>query len=1038
MPALRFPFRASDDQRLHVVRTFPSDTQLDTLTADDWLATTAAYRITGTGLIDVQAPADAYLRFRTRRARGIDVNVLELKLDKDIVSRAFPGWSAPTPTSFVIQYSELADPGARETITRRALETARDRGLRQIIDSDFDDDDQVHSFERLGLAPTPQSTIDLVLAGRAMVPVVPGQVIASTNNEVSLGMVNLSEPRGRSATWYWMDAHELFRRLRHAYSEDEEIRFPFSEEPSRDPFRIWFENSSPMDFESGRRLIRISGGLQQVNIFQPPVERPPVAGAPLRALAIPKELLLLTSSGSITLEWSGGSTGYALSLFRDAEAELTLATNGPFTSERAEVLLSTIGYAFQDSRTTPYQLTVAGSSSGVGVTFHVLRNLFQSVAERTRNVFEKRAAVVEFVHAGDNAVMAKMAHNINNFLRAAGSGTYATSIRDALGGTRFQDFRVLSESRVTEAQQAISALQDALNDDFFRQLVATPTEDNFEILNSALEALSNDAEGDDFLRQKFRGVMFPESLGPHEIPELGWDILKNLWNSQTAVRRQLMQFLVRIVVIDIFEEIRRLPSTDLITYRLDLIRRFETYFGELTRIRTVRTLTTFEHDLRNRHRATMGLSPLEPTRYQNVLFEVDTAHPDLQPRVRPDGSTEDPRHSGGISSVTRTADALQTTIAYLNLVGTLYGLWNHLLDAGREGSTESYYELVHDIVSALGDLSYILPGRYLQTTSARPGWSQFGRGFGIVFSTVSIGRMISESAEYSRSGNYIAANFEAAAIAGAAVSLGAEGLILLGASSTGPIGWIVVGGALFAIWAGFITPFAIQPELIVDLQHSVFGNLHQNLRDEYDALDPVVRADPAQLYSVNKRFSWVDDLGRQLGHLNNYLFPLNATMRSEEIDHPSAPGRRVQRITVRLSQAFCRPGSRILLELFRFSLPTWGTAFTFVIEPIALSSRTEQTLPTGLRYRAVPDVNGLITVEITLDAPADTLLAGVRQGIVTVTHEPSLEGLDLPLSENIPLLPDILAAMRADPTNVAFGERIVRYMNKSMAFIQQS
>ncbi|MEO0414999.1 MAG: hypothetical protein AAF226_08620, partial [Verrucomicrobiota bacterium] len=324
----------------------------------------------------------------------------------------------------------------------------------------------------------------------------------------------------------------------------------------------------------------------------------------------------------------------------------------------------------------------------------------------------------------------------------------------------------------------------------------------------------------------------------------------------------------------------------------------------------------------------------------------------------------------------------------------------------------------------------------------------FFRGFNVVFGAVSMAKMLTSARELHTSGNYLAADLTAIAAAGSAVTISAEALVILGVgtASSGPMAIIIISGAVFSILFELMAAAARDPEIVVDFRHTLFGQDYAALESGYDGLPATVRNDFIQTYLRNHRNSWVRNLNRQVAHLNNYLWPLNARLTNQEVTEPGGT-RRIKEISISIVQVRARAFSRVYFELFAPGTPDFGTKGTFIIDPRAIRGGgwfpivigTSPGTSPAFEYQASAAIRDSVSLQIRTRAPLTSPFANTNQGVVAVAFEESIEYVlepDSPQLRELGISADLVRAMRSNPFDLTLHEApFENTANKSQAFI---
>lgn len=928
-----FPLRPVSGTRLTVLHRFPTDSQLLSHGADQWPTLMAEYQGPSAGSrVSFVAPVAGRIRFIERSLLGIPYFLLEFRPDAPLQFQAIPGWASPVPRSLVVVLSALAEETARLTIFADAIREFRRRGGHRIMRARFERG-RLRSADPIDLsdgdiADHARNALD----GGYDIIVAKGQEILNTDTHINLGMIHYDgeNPTASGVSWYWMDVHEYYTRLKAAFPEDNELRFPFSDRPSDAPFRIRYENDATTAMSGGNRVNTLSGGMQNVRIYHTPTESIRATGGRFaaRSLAVPAELFILSPGADASLQLSTSAINYRQNLFRDDENETRIWQSDPFSGRDIALRFSSVAYGWPASRFEPYNLALIADNDA-GISFHMVRDLLEVVRQLTEAVFEQKARFADFIRQGENAVKIKMLENINRILNGV-PADFRTDLRDGLDNTAFTAFSATYMGIKNDKELAVRRLKDAMNPQFMAQFKADPSDSNFEIFNSAIDALENEYEGDEFIRSITNGFMVTDIFNADADPPINFDWLKSIWSVQRRFRGPLVSFLFKMVRQDMFHHARiaheRMPLiAEAAAYANRIRAAYGGRFGELFAIQSTEvTIASWQqyNIITGRWQTVSG------PRVVNEFTLDTTAIADASR-----GSTS------GMSSTTLMADALARAVNVLNLLGTTYRVVEDMIRVfNGNPSYQDLYNLTKDIVSLSSDAYHLFPARHYSGLSRGPNFSNFFRGFSVVFGAVSMAKMLMSARELHTSGNYLAADLTAIAAAGSAVTISAEALVVLGvgSASSGPMAVIIISGAVFSILFELMAAAARDPEVVVDFRHTIFGRDYAALESGYDGLPASVRRDFVQTYLRNHRNSWVRDLNRQVAHLNNYLWPLNARLTNREVTEPGGT-RRVREINIYIVRARARAFSRVYFELFAPGTPDFGTKGTFILEPRALS-----------------------------------------------------------------------------------------------------
>ncbi len=1036
-----FPLRALDGSTLTVPIGFPTDNQLLSLDTNHWPSFSAQYQTSpASGRVSVLAPLDGRIRFVERTILGTPVYLLEFRPDIPLDFQAMPGWASPIPRSIVISVSALDDESSRLVVFSDAIRVFRRRGghrkrarfeggrLRQVDPIDLSSGD---------ITTLAQNALD----GNYDISVEKGQEILNTTASINLGMIHYSGENldATDASIYWMDVHEYFIRLKRAFPDDSSIGFSFRHNPSDMPFRMRHEKKTSTAMSGDNHINTLIGGMQEVAIYHPPTQNLTADHTRYtdRSLAIPDELFLLSPGADASLTFSRSTVDHRLYLFRNQENESRVWRSDPRSGREISLRFSAVTYSWPATRFEPYNLALIANNN-VGISFNIMKDLLDTVRRLTRTVFEQKERFANYIRQGDNAIKIKMLENINRIINGAPS-SFRDDLRGALDNSVFTGFSVSYMGIKNDKDRAVILLKNSMNDQFFAQFKADPTDANIEIFNNALDALENEHEGDIFIRSITNGFMVKDIHNSSATAPVDFDWFKSIWSTQRRFRGPAVAWCFKMVRQDMFhhariahQQIRLHP--DQVRYLIRIRGAYRARFGELFSI-TTSEYTTTSSQVRNI--LTDEVITRTHTQRTTISFSLDT-------------DVEIPG-AGSMSGGTIVADAFGHALNAFNLLGSLWRICEDTVKVYRgDQSYQAIYDLTKDMVSLSSDIYHLMPSRHYTGISRGPGFAEFFRGFSVVFGTVSMAKMLMSTNDLHASGNYLSADLTAIAAAGSAVTISAEALVImgLGSASSGGMAIIIVAGAVFSIAFELMANALRDPEIVVDFSHTMFGEDYANLQTNYDGLTDTVRNNFVQSFLLNNRNSWVRNLYRQVAHLNNYLWPLNATLTNREVNEPGST-RRVREISISIVRSRAKAYSRVYFELFSPGTPDFGTKGTFVIDPRSFRGvgwhpiviGTAGTSP-SLQYQATAGTGESVSLQIKTYAPLGSPLSGINKGVIAVTFDESIEYTLDPSDPNLSSLgiaPSLIRNMRSNPFDLRLHESpMENNANKSQAFISTS
>lgn len=1036
MGNLTFPLRG---ERLEVRQAFATEAQLVSLGPESWLSCMAEYA-SRSGNLTLVAPTTGFIRViqKPTSSDTVTIPLIEFRAQSANFVYRVPQWRMPLPNRFVFSSSVLdAEPFQLEVL-RRALQAEADRRTRartRYCMATFDGDLPAGCTDLLISRTVTDDEVRTVQRLHAPVVVRQGQVLAELNSQARVGMAYVQEFRDANQRWYWLDSHEIFKRIKEADPRDSDLHFPFTEDPAGGIFKIWYENRDRLPIAGSVQITRMEGGLQNSAIYQPPVENATDREREdaLREY-VPGELCLPMEGHPVRIFFSGTSLSFQLRLLNELGADSVIHTSREFRPTaadgggRSEILRSTHGYSFPDDRLEPYLVELrAGDRS---LSYSLQNSRMQRVNELAIALLDQKLSMVDWLRAEGRPEQVQMFNKIELFLDQAGAAS--GDLRARLNTSRYDTFLSDYRGRQHSLNQAVDALTAALDAAFVNELQAEPSEANLTILSRAVDALSDTERGDVFMEEQFRGFLLPELRTSGE-PLIPLEFITGVWNSAMQFRSKAVEALVQFAKIDMYLAIRELytvPMTVDRTARLGaLVRRFEERFGEMHHLR----ITTGEFEV-------AGM------RMQNFHFEWDTAALD-------DADLPDQRHHDRTRAGQATAAA--NTLNTINLLSSIWSIFAQGLEiyhrSDRDLSWSDLYDFTENLVGVADAVADLLPTR--TTIAARPGWGAISGGVGLVFSAVSMSKVLQDALGARRRGDYQMSSWLAISAAGSAVSLGAGSLVFLGAAS-GPLAPVIITGSLIALWAGIVAGSTAASGLELDLDHCYFGQHYNGLVSRYNDLDAIYK-DPDHLgwlVARDQYFPWVNDLIGQLGYLNNHIFPLGARLRVDEIDDPSSPGTgaRLTRVRLDTDRSYCVQHSRVFFILFADSTPDQHTMGSFVLSPACFTTTVAKGAEPGegpsFAYRADRHPQGRISVHITLYFPVGTVFDNVDRAMVSITHRESIEytpriteylrqvsGLD----EFSPgFSASVIDMIRTHPYNLHFAESAMQFTaNKSTAFL---
>ena len=1051
-----FPLRSVSGTSLTVLHRFPTDSQLLSHDADQWPDLMAEYQGSSAAgsRISFVAPVAGQIRFIERNLRGVPYFLLEFRPDAPMQFQAIPGWTSPVPRSLVVDVFALGEETIRLTILRDAIREFRRRGGHRIMQARFEGG-RLRRADPIDLSDGDIADhARIALDGGYSPTVAKGQEILNTDLNIKLGMIHYEgvNPIAADVSWYWLDVHEYYTRLKAAFPEEDELRFPFRDSPSDAPFRIRYENNATTAISGGNRVNTLSGGLQQVRIYHPPTESIRATGSRFsaRSLAVPSELFMLSPGAEAELYLSDSAINYRQNLFRDDENETRIWQSDSFSGREIILRFSSVAYSWPASRFEPYNLVLIADNN-VGISFHMVLDLLDRVRQLTVAAMEEKARFADFIRQGENAVKIKMLENINRILNGM-PADFRSDLRDGLDNPAFTAFSATYMGIKNDKDLAVRQLKDAMNPQFMAQFKADPTDTNFEIFNNAIDALENEYEGDEFIRSITDGFMVTDIYNADADPPVNFDWLKSLWNIQRRVRGPLVSFLFKMVRQDMFhhariahEQVRLYREAALYASRIRVAYRGR--FGELFAIQSIEVTTTTS---RQQYNIMTGRRETVTEKRAVNQFKLDT-----------DAISDTTAgRTAGMSSGTLVADAFAHSLNVLNLLGSIWRVAEDMIRVfDGDPSYQELYNLTRDFVSLSSDAYHLFPSRHYAGISRGPGFANYFRGLSVVFGAVSMAKMLTSARELHTSGNYLAADLTAIAAAGSAVTISAEALVILGVGTTestvilgvasafpSPIAFIIISGAVISILFELMAAANRDPEIVVDFRHTLFGQDYVALESGYDGLPASVRNDFVQTYLRNHRNSWVRNLNRQVAHLNNYLWPLNARLTNREVTEPVGT-RQVREINIYIFQARARAFSRVYFELFAPGTPDFGTKGTFIIDPRALREggwfpivigTSPANSPTFV-YQASAATRDSVSLQIRTYAPLTSPFANTNQGVMAVSFEESIEYVlepDSPQLRELGISADLVRTMRSNPFNLRLHEApFENTANKSQAFI---
>lgn len=483
----------------------------------------------------------------------------------------FGGWRAPVPTALTFSFENLDEPAIQTEIVSR----------------------NYHRLVGIAHKGRPKFTLEMAdreteaaLAewrrdefARAGPLLRQGDVIhslAGSNPTVRLGMGHVQELRpGDGQTinrWYWFDLHEYLHRLIEANAF--EPPFPkLTPSPqgitrsSTQSFRIWYDTQRN---DPEPALKSLSGGLRDTTVFVPSSSGLPIIPAQLQYLS-DNAPLVATAFGTPD-QWT-----YRLDYQVDPRRGVPGSPEDPERlsqqSDELELSMATFPFDFTKARTPTGPVGVRLLADGNGPTVLAYKDPIGVAESRAKQVLGIHAEIERKLREPDrnagNAAKLLLAETVRDIVRN-NPGTSDPTGNDAFITWYF--------TQIERLRRQTEVLGETVTEQLFGDLQANPTAGRARAVETVIEALLLTGDGEKILRSKFAGFVDPDRAGA---PVVTPAELAGLWNNHRSLRPAVATIFSHAARVDLYYTVKGSGSSEtaLRRYREHLATALDSFDG---------------------------------------------------------------------------------------------------------------------------------------------------------------------------------------------------------------------------------------------------------------------------------------------------------------------------------------------------------------------------------------------------------------------------------------------------------------------------